>query len=464
LYGIIHVPRTAYDEITADGASETAAELGKGYAWVKVADGADPIKTALYRQFLHEGEAEALALAMAASARGESALLVMDDAAAKKHARASLLPVTGTLGVIHRAGKEGLLEGVSRNIKPVIDNLKSQGIHVDDKTVGYFKAKPKPKRKKMSLANRVITHTLTLAIIVLSVFLVRELFNIGNYHYDLWENRRINAAANAIMADDWMVPRVTVTDYAPIESPDSFTNMRDVIIRDGASINEIYLAMPPELPRVREPHQDVLNLIARFNNPDIIGFFRIPSELEHMDDPWIANGPLVQGRDNDYYLHRTPERTRNAAGSLFIDFRNSPHFTDHNTIVYGHAMKDRSMFGNLFMYNRDFAQVHDTIIIMTRYDTTRWRIFAGYTTTVDRDGSFYYINPNFRTREEHQVFLDEIQRRARIPWSSWGVDQGLFFFNNVSVTPDDIIVTLSTCTNVHDDQRLVIHAVLVERW
>ncbi len=55
----------------------------------------------------------------------------------------------------------------------------------------------------------------------------------------------------------------------------------------------------------------------------------------------------MQGSDNDYYLHRTFEGKNNFSGSIFVEYRNSGDFTDSNTIVYGHNMKNQSMFGKL---------------------------------------------------------------------------------------------------------------------
>ena len=74
-------------------------------------------------------------------------------------------------------------------------------------------------------------------------------------------------------------------------------------------------------------------------NPDIVGWIYI----EALDISY----PVVQGEDNDFYLHRTFEKKDNFAGSIFVEYRNSGDFTDPNTIIYGHNMKNQSMFGKL---------------------------------------------------------------------------------------------------------------------
>ncbi len=81
-------------------------------------------------------------------------------------------------------------------------------------------------------------------------------------------------------------------------------------------------------------------------NSDIVGWLRIRA----LDISY----PVVQGKDNDYYLHRTFEKTDNFAGCLFVNSYNMGDFTDQNTIIYGHNMKNGSMFGKLKNFVNDF--------------------------------------------------------------------------------------------------------------
>ena len=80
-------------------------------------------------------------------------------------------------------------------------------------------------------------------------------------------------------------------------------------------------------------------------NEDIVGWLKI-SALD-------ISYPVVQGTDNDYYLHRTFEGVENFAGCLFVNSGNSADFTDQNTIVYGHNMKNGSMFGKLKKFQEE---------------------------------------------------------------------------------------------------------------
>ena len=77
-------------------------------------------------------------------------------------------------------------------------------------------------------------------------------------------------------------------------------------------------------------------------NPDVIAWIDIPG--------LSISYPVVQGTDNAYYLHHLFTGEYNSSGSIFADWHNQPDFTDPNTIVYGHNMKNGSMFGTLSHY------------------------------------------------------------------------------------------------------------------
>ena len=77
-------------------------------------------------------------------------------------------------------------------------------------------------------------------------------------------------------------------------------------------------------------------------NPDVIAWIDIPG--------LSVSYPVVQGEDNSYYLHHLFTGEYNSSGSIFADCHNQPDFTDQNTIIYGHNMKNGSMFGTLSHY------------------------------------------------------------------------------------------------------------------
>ena len=74
--------------------------------------------------------------------------------------------------------------------------------------------------------------------------------------------------------------------------------------------------------------------------------------------------PVVQGTDNEYYLKHTFKKTEHVAGSIFLDKDNSPDFTNRKTILYGHNMKDGSMFQGLHKYESEsYLQEHNKVYL-----------------------------------------------------------------------------------------------------
>jgi sortase B len=171
-------------------------------------------------------------------------------------------------------------------------------------------------------------------------------------------------------------------------------------------------------------------------NPDIIGW------IYCADTP--INYPIVQTEDNEYYLHRLPDGTSNANGSIFADFRNLADFSDPNTMIYGHNMKNGSMFASLLNYRQQsYYDAHPCLWILTPERAYRVDLMAGYTTP--SDGEIYNV---FSTAEEMQSVLSRIMEDSS--------------FCPAEI-PEDIqnIVTLSTCTYEYNTARYVVIGNLV---
>jgi len=177
-------------------------------------------------------------------------------------------------------------------------------------------------------------------------------------------------------------------------------------------------------------------------NEDIIGWVTIEgTKIDY---------PVLQADDNKYYLNRNYKREHSRAGSIFMDYRNDYEMMqDKNIILYGHRMKDDTMFNQLKRYvDKEFFDSHPIVLFDTLYDRFDAEIFSVYRTTTDFD----YIKTDFESDEEFQEFLDIIQEKS-------------LHQSDVAVTKDDKILTLSTCDYMLDPDkgRLVVHAKLVER-
>ena len=125
LYSEITIPRAVYHEII----SEPARSLVSAAEWVKVEKITGTIQKSAFSSRLHAGEIEVIMLAQEAGAD----LLIMDDNAAKKTAKYLGLTVTGTMGVLLRAKKEGLIS----EVKPLLEGLINDGLYVSPTVQSY---------------------------------------------------------------------------------------------------------------------------------------------------------------------------------------------------------------------------------------------------------------------------------------------------------------------------------------
>lgn len=175
-------------------------------------------------------------------------------------------------------------------------------------------------------------------------------------------------------------------------------------------------------------------------NPDVVGWIYI----EALDG---ISYPVVQGEDNEEYLHTTYENNYNFAGTIFIDYENSRDFTDCNTLVYGHNMKNGSMFGRLKNFSEDQTTYEKSkyFWIFTPEKDYRYEIISAYTTGVNSDTYTLFKGPG----DEFQEYLDTIKGYSEIET------------DDTELTIKDRIVTLSTCTG-NDATRYVVQGRLAD--
>lgn len=174
-------------------------------------------------------------------------------------------------------------------------------------------------------------------------------------------------------------------------------------------------------------------------NPDTVAWIRFYPE------PSTINYPVVQGKDNQEYLHKTFSANENTLGAIFLAAENRGNFLDKNSIIYGHRMNDRSMFWHLEDYSDPkFYKKNPFFYIYTPDGHKRtYRIFS---TCVVEDMSDTYTT-KFLSDEQYKTFLDKAKSTAE-------------YDTGVEVDTDDLIVTLSTCTSADDNHRYVVRGVL----
>lgn len=175
-------------------------------------------------------------------------------------------------------------------------------------------------------------------------------------------------------------------------------------------------------------------------NKEIVGWIQFT-------EPEKISYPLVHGDDNDKYLRTTFEGKKNSAGAIFVDALNQGDFTDKNTFIHGHNMKNGSMFGQLRKYkDESFYKQYPFFYIYTPDGKeAKYQIFA---VCIVEDTSRTYT----RWYENDEEYLDYLNHVKSIAKYNTGVE----------VTEDSQIISLSTCTNVTESQRLVVHGVKIE--
>lgn len=174
--------------------------------------------------------------------------------------------------------------------------------------------------------------------------------------------------------------------------------------------------------------------ILQQENQDIVGWIYLA------DSP--INYPVVQSNDNDYYLHRLINGEYNPAGSIFMDYRNKSNLEDSNTIIYGHNMKNNTMFGSLQEYkSQEYYNNHKIIYYFTPEKNYIIELFAGYTISVESD--IYNLN------DIDEAKIVDITNKSD-------------FTSEINIEKGNKIVTLSTCAYDYDGARYVVMGVLKE--
>ena len=175
-------------------------------------------------------------------------------------------------------------------------------------------------------------------------------------------------------------------------------------------------------------------------NEDVVGWIYVDALPD-------ISYPIVKGKDNQTYLHQTYEKNYNFAGTIFVDYENSGDFSDCNTLVYGHNMKNGSMFGHLKKFREDdkLYKQDKYFWILPPERNYRYEIITAYTTGVNSDTYTLFKGPG----EEFEKYLETIKGYSEIQT------------DDTDLTIKDRIVTLSTCTG-NESTRFVVQGKRVD--
>lgn len=218
-------------------------------------------------------------------------------------------------------------------------------------------------------------------------------------------------------------------------------NVEEVEDTENTEIVEPVEEIPKENPYWDYINMNMINV--NFNdlkktNSDVVGWLKVNGTN--------INYPFVQGKDNNYYLTHSFNKSYNDAGWVFLDYRNN-NTNNKNTIIYAHSRLDKTMFGSLrnVLKNGWINNTNNYVIkISTEAENSLWQIFSVYHIPTTSD----YLQTDFNDDTEYQSFLDMLKNRSSYNF-------------NTNVTYTDNILTLSTCYS--DNDRMVVHAKLIKK-
>lgn len=179
-------------------------------------------------------------------------------------------------------------------------------------------------------------------------------------------------------------------------------------------------------------------------NPDIYAWITVPGT--------VIDYPILQhASDNTYYLMHNIDGSYGYPGCVYTENMNSKDFTDNNTVIYGHNMKNGSMFAQLHKFeDPDFFNENREVLIYLPDEVLHYTIFAAHV----YDDRHLLYSFDFTDPEVYQKYLDSIFSTRDM---SANIDK------DVTVTADDQIITLVTCIGSQPNNRLLVQAVLTDR-
>ena len=172
-------------------------------------------------------------------------------------------------------------------------------------------------------------------------------------------------------------------------------------------------------------------------NSDVVGWL-------YCEDT-VINYPIVQGPDNNYYLDKLLDKSYNICGTLFLDYRNSRDFSHYQNIIYGHKMKNGSMFGSIPGYKKQsYYEEHPYMYLLTPEQDYKIVLIAGY--VVPSNSGSYMIA---ESPEERDALIEKAKAKST-------------FQADVEILETDRLLTMSTCVTDYQNARYMLLGVMRE--
>lgn len=218
-----------------------------------------------------------------------------------------------------------------------------------------------------------------------------------------------------------------------------YDNLKEIAVSEDSSTSEMDSNVVSKTAYVSKINFNELEA----QNNDIYAWINIP-------DTGIDYPILQHSSVDDYYLNHSVDGSDSIAGAIFTDCENDQTFKSFNEVIYGHDMKNESMFGGLYRFrNADYLDSHRYVYIYTPNSCLKYKIFA----SVIYDDCLITKKYNNNVIEDRQAFLDSLSKSR---------DLGGILLDDTNVTTDSRVITLSTCVGSMEDKRFIIVAVLVD--
>lgn len=182
----------------------------------------------------------------------------------------------------------------------------------------------------------------------------------------------------------------------------------------------------------------------RETNEDIYAWITVPGTL--------VDYPILQSEEDNYYLDKNLDHSTGYPGCIYTNACNSKDFSSYHTVIYGHNMKNDSMFGSLHEYaSKDFFDTNREIIIYTEEKRLTYEIYGAVKYTDTYITAYYDIE----SAEGNEAFLKDLLMNA-------AQSSDVSHIAEMEISAEDKLVTLSTCVPNEDTKRYIIVGVLVE--
>lgn len=151
--------------------------------------------------------------------------------------------------------------------------------------------------------------------------------------------------------------------------------------------------------------------------------------------------PIVQGKDNEEYLHQDFNKKKSSSGTIFLDNNCKKDFTSDNNIIYGHHMKNGTMFAQLLKFReKSFLKKHNEIMIFTPDRTIHLKVISVYAQKAQNK-----IPVTFANDKQKKAYIKKIESMS---------EQTI----KTSRINDSHIYTFVTCSYEGEDNRTYVHA------